>query len=142
PPGHPFDGRDGASPDLDWKQQAAQLGLAIHQDRARPALAQLATVLGPGQLHVLAKHFEQCLVHGNEQLTGFAVDLERENDSFDLALDFVPHQDPSISLTAFAHSQRSGTTACARLDAGAGSSGYTRIARMPRDRAGSTSFSS
>src|SRR5438128_1084528 len=128
--------------DLDRKQQAAQLRLAVHQHGASPALAKLASVLCSGQLHVFAKHLEQRLVHGHQKLGLLPVHVESKHDPLNLSIDFAPHQDPSIFLTAFAHSQRSGTTAPARLIAGAGSSGWTRIARMPSSSAGSMSFSS
>src|SRR6185437_8919326 len=99
------------------------------------------SVLGPGELHVFAEHLEQGLVDGHEHLARLAVDIECQDDPLDLARDLIPHGS-SISLTALAHSQRSGTTTSARLDSGFGSSGWTRIARIPNASAGPTSFSS
>src|SRR5712691_8524230 len=142
PFGHPLDRRDRPSFYLHRQQQAAQLGLAVHQHGARPALAELTAVLRARQLHVLAKHLEQRLVHGQQELGMLAVDLERDDVAVDLARHLLLHGEPSIAFRAWEHAQRSGATAWARLDVGIGSSGWTRIVRMPSASAGSMSFDS
>ena len=111
PAGHSLDRRDRPALQLDRQQKAAQLGLAVDQHRAGPALAQLAPVLRPRELHVLAQHLEQRLVHGEEELGALAVDLERHDLAVDLARHLVLHDAPSIAFKASAQAHRSGATA-------------------------------
>src|SRR5947209_7490497 len=139
---HAFDGRDRLALHLDRKHEAAQLGLAADQHRAGSAFAQLAPVLGAGKPHVLTQDLEQRLVHREQHLGPLAVDLQGNYLAIDRAQRLVLQDDWSIVLRASAHAQRSGAMACARLDSGLGSSGWTRIASMPNLRAGSTSFTS
>src|SRR5215472_1007016 len=142
PARHALDGRDRPTLHLQREDEAAQVRPAVDEHGARAALSELAAVLGPGEPHVLAQDLEQRLVRRHEQVAALAVDIEREHDPLDIAEDLVLHSDPSISLSALTHFHRSGATASARLWAGAGSSGWTRIVRMPSARAGSMSFSS
>ena len=58
------------------QRQAREHGLAVDQHRARPALAELAAVLGAGEVQVLAEHLEQGLVGGHEKLAVLAVHLQ------------------------------------------------------------------
>ena len=74
--GHALDGRDLAPLALDRKHQAGEHGLAVDQDRARPALAELAAVLGAGEVQLLAEHLEQRLVRRREDVALLTVDLE------------------------------------------------------------------
>src|SRR6266851_3174520 len=138
----PLDGRDRAAFDLDRQQQAAQLRPSVHEDTACPAFAQLAAVLGAGQLHVLAQHLEKGLVHRQQQLGPLAIYVQCNDLPIDGALYLVSQLASSIVRRASAHAHRSGATACAWLDAGTGSSGWTRIAHIPSLSAGSMSFSS
>src|SRR5579864_256547 len=142
PVGHALDRGHGAPFQLHRQEQAAELGLAVDQDGAGSALAQLASVLGARELHVLAQHLEQRLVNGKQELGLFAVHVESQHDPLDVACHLLLHWLSSISFNAPAHAQRSGATASARLATGGGSSGWTRIVRMPSVRAGSMSFSS
>src|SRR5260370_21240102 len=142
PGGHPFDRRDRAALDLDWEQEAAQRRLAVDEHRARAALAQLAAMLGARELHVLAQNLEERLVHRQQQLAPLAVDIQRTDVPIDRALYLVSQLESSIVRRAWAQAHRSGAIACARLDAGTGSSGWTRIVRIPSMSAGSMSFSS
>src|SRR6266851_7282422 len=142
PSGQPLHRRDGAPLDLDRQEKAAQLRLTVDEHRARAALAELAAVFGAGELHVLSQHLKKRLVHGEQHLRTLAVHVEGQNHPLDVAKHLVLHPSWSIAFRARAHSHRSGTTACARLEAGLGSSGYTRIVFIPSASAGSMSFSS
>src|SRR4030088_3019109 len=140
--GHSLDGGDRASDELDRQQQAAQLGPSIDQHRASATFAELASMLGAGQLHVLAQDLEQRLMNGQQELGALAVDVERHDLALHVAKHLLLHLWWSIAFNAEAHSHRSGTTAWARLEAGFGSSGYTRMVCIPKASAGSMSFSS
>src|SRR5260370_25702893 len=142
PAGHPFDGRDRAALDLDREQQAAQLRLAIDEHRARAALTKLAAMLRASELHVLTQHLEERLVHRQQQLAPLAIYVQRNDMPIDGALYLVLQLESSIVRRAWAQAHRSGATACARLDAGAASSGWTRIVRIPSASAGRMSLSS
>ncbi len=110
-----FDGGDGLSFQLHREQQAAELRFAADEHRAGAAFAELASVLGAGELQVLAQDLQQRLVHRHQELFLFAVDLQCQHDALDLAQHFVLHVESSIFLSVTAHAQRSGATACARL---------------------------
>src|SRR5258706_13988648 len=142
PAGHAFDGRDCAPIDLDREQQAAQLRLAVDEHGASAALTQLAAMFCARELHGFAQHLEQRLVHRQQQLAPLAIYIQRNDVPIDRALYLVLQLASSIVRRAWAQAQRSGATACARLDAGTGSSGWTRIAHIPSLSAGSMSFSS
>src|SRR5487761_827470 len=104
--------------DLDGEEEAAQQWLAVDQDRARAALAELATMFRAGELHVLAQHLAERLVHWQQQLRALAVDFECHHHPLDFAKQLLLHASWSIAFKTRAHSPRSGTTACARLEAG------------------------
>src|ERR1700730_1942723 len=142
PASHPLDGRDRACFKLDWKQEAAQLWLAVDQHRAGAAFAQLAPMLCPVELHVFTQDLEQGLVHREQQLCALTIYIERDDMAVDGPLYLVPQDAPSIVRRTLAHAHRSGATASARLDVGTGSSGWTRMVRMPSASAGMMSFSS
>ena len=76
--GHALDGLDLASLALDGQRQAGEHRLAVDQHGARAALAQLAAVLGAGEVELLAQHLEQGLVRRREDIALFPVDLERQ----------------------------------------------------------------
>ena len=76
--GHAFDCRDRGTQEIGGERQAREDGLAVHEDGARPALAELAPVLGPREAQVLPQHLEERLVHGHEDLMGLAVDGQGE----------------------------------------------------------------
>ena len=61
---------------LDAEHQAREHRLAVDEHRARAALAQLAAVLGAGELQVLPQHFEQRLRAVNERDGRLAVDRD------------------------------------------------------------------
>ena len=84
---HPLDRGDLAPGELRGQGQAREHGLAVHEDRAGPALAELAPVLGAGEPEVLTEDLEQGLVDGDEDLVGLAVDRQREPS-------FHPHSCP------------------------------------------------
>jgi len=56
--------------------QAREHRKAIHQHRARAALAQLAAVLGPGEVQLFPQDLEQGLVRRREDVALFPVDPE------------------------------------------------------------------
>ena len=60
----PFDRLDAAALALDRQHQAGEHRLAVDEHRARAALAELAAVLGAGEVEILAEHLEQGLVRG------------------------------------------------------------------------------
>src|SRR6266404_1303655 len=95
-----------------------------------------------GELHVFAQHLEERLVHRQQQLAALAVYVQCNDVPIDGALYLVSQLGSSIVRRAWAQAHRSGATACARLDAGTASSGWTRIAHIPSLSAGSMSFSS
>src|SRR3972149_8860797 len=59
---------------LHAQHQTGKNGLAIYQNRASPTLSKLTPVLGAGQAHVLAQHFEQRFVDLGGNLFGLSVD--------------------------------------------------------------------
>src|SRR5262249_2983949 len=61
---------------LDGEEEAREDRLAVDQHRARPAFAELAAVLGAGQLEILAQHLEERFVNMREDLTFLAVHRE------------------------------------------------------------------
>src|ERR1700674_1915803 len=122
PVGHALDGGDRASFDLDRQQKTAQLRTPIDKHGASAAFAELAAMLRARELHVLAQHLEERLVYCKVQLGALAVDIECDDLALHVARHLVLHW-ASIVFTALAHSHRSGATACARLEAGLGSSG-------------------
>ena len=66
--GQAFDGHDGRRRlVLDGQRQAGQDRLAVDQHGAGAALAELAAVLGAGQVEIFAQHLEQRLVDRNVQ---------------------------------------------------------------------------
>src|SRR5258708_3317303 len=94
------------------------------------------------ELHVLAQNLEERRVHRQQQLAPLAIYVQGNDVSIDGALDFVLQLASSIVRRAWAQAHRSVATAWARLDAGTGSSGWTRIARIPSASAGRMSLSS
>src|SRR5882724_13434816 len=76
--GHALHRLDLASLTLHGQRQAGQHGIAVHQHGARAALAQLAAVLGAGEVQLLAEHLEESLVRRREDIALFPVDLERQ----------------------------------------------------------------
>ena len=59
---HSLDGENLAALALSGQFKTAENRLAIDQDRACSALSQLTTMLGPGQLELLAQNFQQRMV--------------------------------------------------------------------------------
>ena len=86
--GQPFNGRDLAPLALGRQQQAREHRLAIDQHGACAALAQLAAVLGAGELQIFSQHLEQRLVAVGQHIGGFAVDRAGEADLHDRDLSF------------------------------------------------------
>src|SRR5207244_2658947 len=60
--GESFDRRDAATLALHTEHETREDRLIVEQDGARTALAELAAVLRPAEIQVLAQHFEQRLV--------------------------------------------------------------------------------
>jgi hypothetical protein len=56
------------------EHEAGEYGLTVEQDRARAALSEFAAVLGPGEVEILAKNLEECLVGCEGDLGGLSVD--------------------------------------------------------------------
>src|SRR2546425_1278581 len=76
----PLDCLDRPPLEIEGKREAGEHRHALHQHRAGAAFAELAAVLGAGQVQVLAQHFEQRLVRGERNLLLLAVDAQREVD--------------------------------------------------------------
>ena len=76
PLGEPLDRRDLRAVPHDGQGQAGIDPPAVDQDRAGPALAVVAALLGPGQAEVLAEGVEQGRPGGDVQLPADAVDRE------------------------------------------------------------------
>src|SRR5262249_49631009 len=74
---HALDGLDLAALALDRQGEAGQDGLTVDEHRAGAALAELAAVLGAGELEVLAQYLEERLVDGDVHLALLTVDHER-----------------------------------------------------------------
>jgi hypothetical protein len=62
---------------LQRELEARKHRLAVDQHRAGAALAELAAVLGAGQMELLAQHLEQRLVGGEEHFLLLAVHAQR-----------------------------------------------------------------
>ena len=71
--GQALDGLDGGAIRLIREHQAGVDGLAVHEHRARAALALAAAFLGPGQAQVLAQHVDEPLVAAHPQAPRLAV---------------------------------------------------------------------
>ena len=67
---------DAAALALHGQRQAGEHGLPVDEDRAGAALAELAAVLGAGEVEILAEHLEERLVGGGDQVPRLAVDGE------------------------------------------------------------------
>ena len=63
--------------ELDGQGQAAQNGLAVHQYRARAALAQLTAMLRSRQAEIFAQDFEQGLMRRERDFRGLAIKREQ-----------------------------------------------------------------
>src|SRR5262245_36704895 len=73
-------GLDRAAVALDREREAGKERHAVHEHRAGAALAELATVLGPGEPQVLAQHLEQGLVRRERRLERLAIDAHGDVD--------------------------------------------------------------
>src|SRR5688572_19875547 len=71
-----LDGFDRLALALEGQHQAGKPRLAVDQHRARAALAELAAVLGAGQIEVLAQDFQQGLVGCKRHLDRLTVDRQ------------------------------------------------------------------
>ena len=78
--GQSLDGYDRCVLELDGKRETGENGLAVDEDGAGPALAELAAVLGSREPQVLSQHFEERFVRGNRDLPGFPVHPEPQQD--------------------------------------------------------------
>jgi len=65
---------------IEREREAGKHRHAVDHHRAGAALAELATVLGSGEIHVLAQDFEKGLIRREGNLLRLAVDLQREMD--------------------------------------------------------------
>ena len=74
--GDPFDGLDAPALALEPEHEAGEHGLAVDQNGARAALAELATVFGSRQAEVLAKDLQERLVRSERGFRRFAVEDE------------------------------------------------------------------
>ena len=88
--GQTFDGRHASAGALHRERQTREHGLAVDQHRARAALAELAAVLGAGELQILAEHLEQRLVAVDERIHALTVH-EQFEPCFDEACVDVAH---------------------------------------------------
>ena len=73
---HPLDGLDAAAFGVEAEHETGQHRAAVDEHGARAALAQLAAVLGAGQVEVFAQHFEQRLVRREGDFGLLAVEGE------------------------------------------------------------------
>ena len=64
----PLDGGDRPPLALHRQGEAGEHGPAVEEHRARPALPQLAAVLGAGQAHLLPENFQERVVDGGQEL--------------------------------------------------------------------------
>ena len=71
---------------LDGEREAGEDRLAVDEDRAGAALAQLAAVLGPGQRHVLAQHLEEGAVDRDGDLAALPVHRQGHEGPHDAPL--------------------------------------------------------
>src|SRR3990170_2256403 len=72
--GQSLDGEDFRLLELDGKRETGEHRLPVDEHGAGAALAELATVLGPGEPQVLPQDFEKRLVRGNGDLDGLTID--------------------------------------------------------------------
>src|SRR5687767_7649573 len=77
--GEPLHGADLHVLHLDRQGQTGERWHAVHQHRAGAAFAQLAPMLGAGQLQLLAQHLEQCVVNRRQHLVLLAVYVQPQN---------------------------------------------------------------
>src|SRR4029453_1835866 len=75
---HPFDGFDVPSFALEPEVETGQNRATVDENGARPALAQLAAVLRPGQAEILAEDLEERLVRSESDLDALGVDVEND----------------------------------------------------------------
>jgi hypothetical protein len=73
--GHAFDRLYGAALAGEPQHEAGQDGPVVHEYGARPALAKLTAVLGPGETEILAENLEERFVGGKCYFGVLAVDL-------------------------------------------------------------------
>src|SRR5262249_34372218 len=73
-------GLDRAAVALDRERETGKERHAVHEHRAGAALAELATVLGPGEPQILAQHLEQGLVRRERRLERLAIDAYGDVD--------------------------------------------------------------
>jgi hypothetical protein len=71
---HSLDRLDRATLAGDSEHEAGEHGLTVEQDCARSALSEFAAVLGSGEVEILAKNLEECLVGCEGDLGGLSVD--------------------------------------------------------------------
>ncbi len=77
--GEPFDRRHASAGVVDREGQTREDGFAVDEHRAGAALAELAAVLGAGELQVFAQHLEQRLVAVDEHVHALAVHEQLES---------------------------------------------------------------
>src|SRR6202011_179383 len=74
-----FDRGDLAALDLGRKHQAGVDGAAVHQQGARAALAEIAALLGPGEVEIIADEVQQGGAFGHVNLALGSVDVHVES---------------------------------------------------------------
>jgi hypothetical protein len=79
-PDQTLDRHHGAVAALDAEDQARQDRLTVEEDGARAALAELAAVLGAGEVQIFTQDLEQRLVWRERDLRRLAVDGQRDLD--------------------------------------------------------------
>src|SRR5215470_5302373 len=79
--GKSLDGEDLRVLTLDGERETGQDGPAVHEHRAGPALAELAAVLGPRQVELLAQYLEERPVDGHGDVAPLTVHAERHEAS-------------------------------------------------------------
>jgi hypothetical protein len=75
---HPLDGVDAAALALQSEIEAGEDGPAVDGNGARPALAELASVLGSREPQVFAQNLEERLVRRERDLDRLAVECEAD----------------------------------------------------------------
>jgi hypothetical protein len=75
---HPFDGLDAPPFALEPEVETGEHRATVDENGARSALAELATVLRPGQAEILAEDLEERLVWSERDLDALAVDVEND----------------------------------------------------------------